>query len=350
MEDHEKFMNRCLELSGHGLGLVYPNPMVGAVVVCNNKIIGEGWHQKAGSPHAEVNAIHAVRDKGLLQRSTIYVNLEPCSHHGRTPPCADLILKSGIPRVVVGSLDPNPIVSGRGVKRLKDNGVEVISGVLRQECEEINKRFYTFHKKKRPYVILKWAQSKDGFIFPDAENIKKGSPVWITNEYSRQIVHQWRTEEASILVGRKTVEQDNPQLNSRDFKGSQIYRIIIDPELRLKGDLNIFDSSCPTLVFNSRRDDLENNIEFCKLDSEKDVTEQILKVLYIKGIQSLIVEGGSVTLNSFIESGFWDEARVFVGNSVFLNGIKAPDFKGKLQARSEIGKDILYMYKKMIDG
>lgn len=346
MEDHEKFMKRCLELANHGLGLVYPNPMVGAVVVYKNRIIGEGWHQKAGLPHAEVNAISAVEDKSLLRESTIYVNLEPCSHHGRTPPCADLIINNGIPKVVVGSLDPNPVVSGRGLQKLENNGVEVIHGVLKYECEALNKRFYTFHKEKRPYVILKWAQSKDGFIFPAGENIKKGSPVWITNEFSRQKVHQWRTEEASILVGRKTVAQDNPKLNSRDFRGNPLYRIIIDAELRLKGDLNVFDGSCPTLVFNSIRQEIENRIEFCKLDFEQEVVKQILEVLYDKGIQSLIVEGGSVTLNSFIKSGLWDEARVFEGHFVFYQGIKAPDFKGKLQEESEIENDKLYRYKK----
>ncbi|WKK65037.1 bifunctional diaminohydroxyphosphoribosylaminopyrimidine deaminase/5-amino-6-(5-phosphoribosylamino)uracil reductase RibD [Lutimonas zeaxanthinifaciens] len=346
MEDHEKFMKRCLELARHGLGLVYPNPMVGAVVVYEDRIIGEGWHQKAGSPHAEVNAINAVSDRSLLPKSTIYVNLEPCSHHGRTPPCADLIVKSGIPRVVVGSLDPNPLVSGRGLNKLRANSVEVISEVLKQESEELNKRFYTFHQKKRPYIILKWAQSKDGFIFPHAENIEKGSPVWITNEFSRQKVHQWRTEEASILVGRKTVEQDNPQLSSRDFKGNQLYRIIIDAELRLKGNLNIFDGSCPTLVFNSRRNEIDNNIEFCKLDFKEGVIEQILKVLYDKDIQSLIVEGGSVTINSFLDGELWDEARVFEGSAIFHKGIKAPELKGIHKVESQIGRDKLYRFKK----
>ncbi|UCE93894.1 MAG: bifunctional diaminohydroxyphosphoribosylaminopyrimidine deaminase/5-amino-6-(5-phosphoribosylamino)uracil reductase RibD, partial [Flavobacteriaceae bacterium] len=347
MVDHEKFMERCLELASHGLGLVYPNPMVGAVIVYQNKIIGEGWHQKAGSPHAEVNAINAVRDKSMLQKSVIYVNLEPCSHHGKTPPCADLIVKHGIPKVVVGSLDPNPVVAGRGLKRLEDNGVELIKGVLKQECEELNKRFYTFHKKKRPYVILKWAQSKDGFIFPNTENIKKGSPVWISNEFSRQKVHQWRTEEASILVGRKTVEQDNPRLNSRDFKGNPLYRIIIDPELRLTGDLNILDGSGPTLIFNAIRQEAENNennIEYCQLNFKGEVVEQILQVLYHKGIQSLIVEGGSITLESFMQSGLWDEIRIFEGAEDFNKGLKAPYFEGKLQAEFQIGNDKLFMY------
>ena len=347
MEDHEKFIKRCLELAAHGLGLVYPNPMVGAVVVHKNIIIGEGWHQKAGSPHAEVNAINAVRDKSLLQESTIYVNLEPCSHHGRTPPCADLIVNYGIPKVVIGSLDPNPVVSGRGLKKLRDNGVGVIHGVLKEECEELNKRFYTYHIKKRPYLILKWAQSKDGFIFPDDEKIKMGSPVWISNEFSRQKVHQWRAEEASILVGRKTVEQDNPKLNSRDFKGNPIHRIVIDNELRLKGDLNFFDGSIPTLVFNSKREVIENKIEYCKLNFEENVIQQILEVLYDKGIQSLIVEGGSMTLNSFIKSGLWDEARVFKGNSIFDKGIEAPELNGQLEAESHIGEDKLCMYKKI---
>ena len=276
MNDHKKFMKRCLELAKNGLGLVYPNPMVGSVIVYKDTIIGEGWHQKAGSPHAEVNAIDSVKNKALLLESTLYVNLEPCSHHGRTPPCADLIISNGIKKVVIGTVDTNSQVGGKGIKRLREHGVEVVVSVLEDAGRELNKRFFTFHEKKRPYVILKWAQSSDGYIFPDAAGVQKGLPFWISNSYSLQRVHQWRSEEASILVGKHTVQLDNPKLNVRDFAGNSILRIAIDRKLELATSLNFFDGSNETIIYNELKDETIDQLSFVRLDFSKDLITQIM--------------------------------------------------------------------------
>lgn len=332
-------------MAKNGLGSVYPNPMVGSVLVKNGLIIGEGWHQKAGSPHAEVNAINSVQDKNDLTEATLYVNLEPCSHHGRTPPCADYILKNGIKKVVIGAVDTNEEVGGRGIKRLKDNGVEVIVSVLENECLELNKRFYTFHEKQRPYIILKWAQSLDGFIFPDKDDVQKGAPFWISNPYSRQRVHQYRAEEAGILVGNNTLLQDNPQLSVRGFAGNQILRIAIDKDLQVEKTANIFDNTSNTLVFNKQMEVKDGNIEFVKLDFQKNIIPQIMEALHKRQIQSLIVEGGTITLDSFIASGLWDEARVFSSDQKFNKGIKAPLFDGILEKEEAIADNLLRIYK-----
>jgi diaminohydroxyphosphoribosylaminopyrimidine deaminase/5-amino-6-(5-phosphoribosylamino)uracil reductase len=345
MKDQEKFMKRCLELAKNGLGLVYPNPMVGSVIVCNGVIIGEGWHQKAGGPHAEVNAIDSVKNKSLLPESTLYVNLEPCSHYGRTPPCADLIIGHGIKKVVIGSVDTNTQVGGKGIKRLLDHGVEVVVSILEEEARELNKRFFTFHEKKRPYVILKWAQSQDGYIFPDPKVVRKGFPYWISNSYSLQTVHQWRSEEAAILVGKHTVQQDNPRLNVRDFKGNSILRIAMDRKLELSGSLNFFDGSCDTIIYNELKDEIIGGLSFVRLDFSKDIIVQIMKHLYQKEIQSLIVEGGAYTLNSFINANMWDEARVFIGTQYFENGLKAPVLDAVQIDQEQIGDNLLYLYK-----
>ena len=345
MEDQEKFMKRCLELAKNGLGLVYPNPMVGSVIVHNGVIIGEGWHQKAGAPHAEVNAIDSVKDKSLLSESTLYVNLEPCSHYGKTPPCADLIISHAIKKVVIGAVDTNSKVGGKGIKRLKDHGVEVVVSVLEEEARELNKRFFTFHEKKRPYVILKWAQSQDGFIFPDSKIVQKGLPFWISNSYSLQRVHQWRSEEASILVGKHTVQQDNPKLNVRDFSGNSILRIAIDRKLELSGSLNFFDGSSDTIIYNELKDEIIGQLSFVKLDFSKEIISQIMTDLYKKEIQSLIIEGGAFTLNSFIASGLWDEARVFKGSQLFKNGLKAPVLDDQQFDEEQIDDNILCIYK-----
>ena len=325
-------MLRCLQLAQNGLGRTYPNPLVGCVVVHKDKIIGEGWHQEAGKPHAEVNAIASVADKSLLRESELYVNLEPCSHHGRTPPCSDLIVKMGVPRVFIGSIDENALVNGAGIERLKSNGCEVTTGILEKECRELNKRFFTFHREKRPYVILKWAESSDGFIFPSQEQVQEKGPVWISNSYSRQLVHKWRAEEAAILVGTRTAIQDDPSLTTREVKGNSILRLVIDRKGKVGLESKVFQGDDPTIVFsegtrnkNEVPEHLRDNVRFEVLNFESSVPRQILDVLYKEGIQSLIIEGGAVTLNAFIASGLWDEARVFKGERMFEGGLKAPE-------------------------
>lgn len=321
---HDTYMQRCLDLALNGLGTTYPNPLVGCVIVFNGVIIGEGWHQKAGGPHAEVNAINSVEDEGMLAEATLYVNLEPCSHHGRTPPCSDLIIRKRIKNVVIGVVDSNEKVSGTGITRLEQNGVAVISGVMEKECREINRRFFTFHEKRRPYIILKWAQSADAYIFPDAKMAKKGAPVWISNSYSRQRVHQWRAQEASILVGKNTVLQDNPRLNVRDIKGPPIVRMVIDRNLEIPADRHVFDHTIDTVIFNAIKEEIKGKVYYVKLDFSVNILDAIMRYLYEHNMQSLIVEGGAFTLNEFLSAGLWDEARVFCGAQKFKGGIRAP--------------------------
>lgn len=328
-------MRRCINLANNGLGSTYPNPLVGSVVVYNDRIIGEGWHLQAGEPHAEVNAIRAVKDKKLLSKSTIYINLEPCSHHGKTPPCADLIVEMHIKKVVIGTLDFNSKVYGKGVKRLKDAGCEVVVGVLEKESRFLNRRFFTFHQKKRPYIILKWAETKDGFIFPEENTSKINKPVWISNAYALQLVHKWRTEEQSILVGTNTVVKDNPKLNARNYYGNSPIRIALDRRLRIPNSYNFFDNQVETIIFTEKElVDEEGITSWIKIDFSNNVTNQILSVLYKRGIQSLIIEGGSKILNSFIEDGLWDEARVFKSETNFFKGISAPNIIGKRENKS----------------
>ena len=343
--EHNLYMRRCLQLAANGLGLVYPNPMVGSVIVYKGLIIGEGWHQKAGKAHAEVNAIKSVKEKELLSKATLYVNLEPCSHYGKTPPCADLIIKSNIKKVVIGSIDTNDMVGGKGIKRLKENGIEVIHSVMEKECRELNKRFFTFHEKNRPFVILKWAQSKDGYIFPDQTKAESGTPFWISNKYSLQRVHQLRSQEASILVGKNTVLQDNPKLNLRHFEGSGVLRLAIDRNLELPDDKNFFDQSVQTIIYNEKRDEVINSLHYVKLDFEKDVIAQIMKHLHHLEIQSVIVEGGAYTLERFIRSDIWDEALVFEGDQLFKEGIKGPDIGVMPFVNQKILNDDMYLYK-----
>ena len=345
MSEQEIFMTRCLELAKNGLGLVYPNPMVGSVIVYKGRIIGEGWHQKAGYPHAEVNAINSVKNKNLLSESTLYVNLEPCSHQGRTPPCADLIVRSGIKKVVIGTFDSNEKVGGNGIKRLRKNGVEVVVPVMEKACRDLNRRFFTFHEQKRPYVILKWAQSKDGFIFPDKEKVEKGIPYWISNTYSLQRVHQWRSEEAAILVGKQTVLQDDPKLNVRDFTGNSIMRIAIDRDLEIPDTFHFLDRSIKTIIYNQVKDEQKGELHYIKLDFTEEIVPQILKQLYKMQIQSLIIEGGAYTLNAFVNSGFWDEARVFHGEQYFKKGLKAPVLDAVQIKEEHIAQNILYVSK-----
>ncbi|HRN45021.1 MAG TPA: bifunctional diaminohydroxyphosphoribosylaminopyrimidine deaminase/5-amino-6-(5-phosphoribosylamino)uracil reductase RibD, partial [Flavobacterium sp.] len=312
MKINEKYIRRCIELARNGLGTTYPNPLVGSVIVYDGKIIGEGWHKKSGESHAEVNAVKAVKDKSLLKKATIYVSLEPCSHFGKTPPCCDLIIKNNIPNVVIGTVDPNVKVAGNGIKKLIEAGIHVTVGVLEEECNALNKRFFTFHKKKRPFIVLKWAESQDGFIAPTEKLEKK--PVWITNQYSRQLVHKWRTEEQAILVGTQTAIDDNPKLNARDWSGKNPIRLVIDQNNRIEKNNHIFDNQAVTIVFSKSIDTIKKeNTIFEILDFEKNIAEQIVQILYQHQIQSVIIEGGRQTLQTFIDANLWDEARVFVG-------------------------------------
>lgn len=330
----EKYIRRCIALARNGLGTTYPNPLVGSVIVHDGKIIGEGWHKKTGEAHAEVNAIHSVKDKSLLPQATIYVSLEPCSHFGKTPPCSDLIIHHKIPNVVIGTIDPFAKVSGNGIKKLKEAGANVIVGVLQDECNELNKRFFTFHTKKRPYIILKWAETADRYIAPLAREEQK--PVWITNSYSRQLVHKWRTEEQGILVGTQTVIDDNPSLTARDWKGNHPVRIVVDKKNRISKESAIFDDSALTFLIT------ETEIEFTE-----NIANQICSYLYEKEIQSVIIEGGSRTLQTFIDAQMWDEARVFKGNIHFSSGLVAPTITGKIIEEQKIGSDKLIIYARL---
>ncbi len=354
MENQEKYIRRCIELAKNGLGTTYPNPMVGSVIVYEDKIIGEGWHIKSGEPHAEVIAIQSVKDKSLLKKSTIYVSLEPCSHFGKTPPCCDLIIKNEIPNVVIGTVDSNVKVAGNGIKKLIEAGANVTVGVLEAECKELNKRFFIFHEKQRPYVILKWAESQDGFIAPilrpfgkvkagyAQDDIKNRKPVWITNEFSRQLVHKWRSEEQAILVGTQTVIDDNPKLDVRDWTGKNPIRIVLDQNNRIPTDIHIYDDDIKTIIFSKfANTTIGENTTFVVIDFEQNLAQEILKVLHKHNIQSVIIEGGRQTLQTFIDENLWDEARLFIGNIAFENGIKAPIIAlGKIEKHS-IGNDEL---------
>jgi diaminohydroxyphosphoribosylaminopyrimidine deaminase / 5-amino-6-(5-phosphoribosylamino)uracil reductase len=329
----QKYIKRCLELALNGFGVTYPNPMVGCVIVYDSKIIGEGWHKKAGEAHAEVNAIAAVKDKELLKKAILYVNLEPCAHYGKTPPCADLIVKYAIPKVVIGALDTNKLVSGKGVAHLKNNACEVVVGVLEKECLELNKRFYGYHNKKRPYIILKWAASADGFIAPKPHENQKREPIFLTHKKSLQLVHKWRAEEQAILVGTQTAIADNPKLNVRHIDGKNPTRVVIDRTLKIPKNSHLFDTSVKTIVIMDIKSNLPkdtNNLIFEKITFDKNRPQQICDVLYKHHLQSVIIEGGAQTLQSFIETNLWDEARIFTSDKSLVEGLKAPVIKGQV--------------------
>ncbi len=337
------FMQRCLDLAIKGIRYVSPNPMVGCVIVCKNKIIGEGYHEVFGGAHAEANAIEQVKDKELLKEAKLYVSLEPCDHKGKTPPCTDLILKYGIPEVIIGITDPNPAVSGKGIVRLEQAGVKVKSGVLESSCYELNKRFFTFHLKQRPYVILKWAQTLDGFLDKKRESGEQ-KINWISSPETQTLVHKWRSEEQSILVGRNTIINDNPSLTVREYGGLNPIRIVIDSQLQVSASLKIYSEDAPTLIFNRVRNEKKKNIEWIKINETS--TKNILEELYKRNIQSVFVEGGSRTLQYFIIDNAWDEARVVVGQKNFEDGYKAPVLN-RLPVRShKFGKDMVYYFKR----
>ncbi len=344
MKVQEKYIKRCIELAKNGLGTTYPNPLVGCVIIFENTIIGEGWHKKSGASHAEVIAIESVKNKELLSSSTLYVSLEPCSHFGKTPPCADLILKYKIPNVVIGTVDPNSKVAGKGIQKLKDSGVNVTFGILEKEGNELNKRFFTFHRKNRPYIILKWAESADGFISP--KNKTEQKPVWISNEYSRQLVHKWRSEEQAILVGTQTIIDDNPSLTVRDWVGKNPIRVVIDKENAIDLSSNVFDNKAKTIVFSNKEvTSNSDKIQTIKIDFDTNSTQEIVKKLYNNNIQSIIIEGGRKTLQSFIDANLWDEARVFIGEINLKEGTKAPELNRKINLKVVLKKDTLLLYR-----
>lgn len=388
----ERYMQRCLDIASHASSYTAPNPMVGAVVVCNDMIIGEGFHSAAGRPHAEVEAINSIKDKSLLSHSTLYVNLEPCCHYGKTPPCTELIIKHHIPKVVVGSIDSNPQVGGKGIRRLREAGCEVIIGVLEKECRELNRRFFTFHGSKRPYILLKWAQTSDGFMDIDRSG-ELAESYWITNNALRIKVHQWRAEESAIWIGPNTLLHDNPQLNVRYCSGRQPLRIMHCSELPTESfKYHLFDKSQKSLVFNAGIQNEEPNLSLVRIkglsklrgvsntdgkscgkhlsgenifgnfisagkpqDSNipyssngilrADVLKQMLDYLYEKQVLSVMVEGGCKTLQSFIDSGLWDEARVLVGNCCWGKGLKAPEIEQNPQLTEYVEDNKIIYYR-----
>ncbi|MDE1206703.1 bifunctional diaminohydroxyphosphoribosylaminopyrimidine deaminase/5-amino-6-(5-phosphoribosylamino)uracil reductase RibD [Tenacibaculum larymnensis] len=350
--NHEKYIQRCLELAKKGIGTTRPNPSVGAVIVYENKIIGEGFTSPYGGPHAEVNAINSVQNQDLLKEATIYVTLEPCSHHGKTPPCADLIIEKEIPNIVIGCLDTNNLVGGKGIERLKKAGRNVIVGVCEEACKEHHKRFFTVQNKKRPYIILKWAETKDGFIAPLTKEEQK--PVWISNQYSQQLVHKWRSEEHAILVGTNTVIADNPSLTVRSWSGNNPIRIVIDKSLRIPTEATVFDGNIQTIVITEvekKTDVISNDGEkshvliYEKIDFSSRIAEQICEVLHKHQIQSIIIEGGAQTLQTFINENLWDEARIFTGDISIKEGVERPVFNAKLSSEEKIDNDILRIYR-----
>lgn len=328
-------MQRALELATLGSGAVSPNPLVGCVIVHDDRIIGEGWHKVYGEAHAEVNAVNSVADKSLLKESTVYVTLEPCSHFGKTPPCADLLIKENVKRVVICNDDPFPLVAGKGIEKLELAGIQITRNVLAEAGREVNKRFFTFVEKKRPYIILKWAQTADGFIARENYDSK-----WISDEYSRQLVHKWRAEEDAILVGSSTALHDNPTLNVRDWTGRDPVRVVIDRSLKLPGSLNLFNGPQRTICYNLKEEKTKENVHFAKI-GEGQFIEEVVKDLCTRKIQSIIVEGGAKTLQAFIDANLWDEARVFYSPIHFQNGIEAPHIKGKQMQEIKLKADTL---------
>jgi len=331
--DDMTYMRRSLELAGRAEGCTSPNPMVGAVVVHDGVVIGEGYHLSAGTPHAEVHALAAVRDRSLLPQSTLYVSLEPCSHHGRTPPCADLIISSGIRRVVVGTVDTSIKVAGRGIARLREAGIEVVTGVEEEECRRINRRFFTWHEKQRPFVVLKWARSSDGYIDLERKAGETAEPHWITGASERILVHRWRAAEDAILAGGGTVRADNPSLDVRLWKGKNPLRVIVSRSGAMNPASKVFDGTVDTVLFTCNKKVSLPGIRIVKLADNQYFIEAVLKALHEMGVQSLFVEGGAFIIRHFAESGLWDEARRFTGMVRFEGGV--PDqFPGFVPEKS----------------
>ncbi|NND15044.1 MAG: bifunctional diaminohydroxyphosphoribosylaminopyrimidine deaminase/5-amino-6-(5-phosphoribosylamino)uracil reductase RibD [Eudoraea sp.] len=347
MKIHEKYIMRCLELGQKAIGIAAPNPAVGACIVHNNAIIGEGYTSRYGGHHAEVNALAQVADKSILENSTLYVSLEPCSHHGKTPPCTDAIIAAGLSRVVIGIQDPNTKVNGKGISSLKKAGIEVITGVLKNECREHHKRFLCNHENHRPYVILKWAKTSDGFMAPTQQRRKgEKKPYWITGSLARQRVHLWRSQEQVILVGSNTVLEDNPELSVRRWTGNSPIRVVLDQD----NDVNAGHRVCNDIaqswiVSPEKRTDLPPQVASISIPFDDHLIENVLQELQDRKVSSLFVEGGAQTLTAFINAGLWDEARVFTANLEFGEGLAAPEVKGRALLREKIGADTLLIYK-----
>ena len=329
---HEFYMSRCIEVAKKGIGTTYPNPCVGCIIVYKNTIISEAYSSKHGENHAEINAINKIKNKEKLKKSTLYVTLEPCSHFGKTPPCCIAISNHQIPKVVIGTVDNSSKVNGKGIKELEKNNIDVEFGILEKECKELHKNFLCFNKNKRPYYILKWAQSADKFISPINNSTNK--PFWISSKHSRQLVHKWRSKENAILVGYNTVINDNPNLNVRDWKGKNPVRIIIDLENQLEDHYNVFNDQAKTIKITKNDIDLYSSSVF-----------EISNFLFKKNIQSVIVEGGKKTLDQFIKNDLWDEARIFTSDKKIKKGLEAPKIKGKIILIKQIGSDKLKVLK-----
>ena len=342
MTKDEKYIARCIQLAKNACCNAAPNPMVGAVIVHNGIIIGEGYHIRCGEPHAEVNAIRSVKNESLLKEATIYVSLEPCSHYGKTPPCADLIIEKGIPEVVIGCMDPFSMVAGRGIEKLRKAGIKVTVGVLEKECQQLIRRFITFNTQKRPYITLKWAESADGFIDKNREG---GNPVLLSTPLTSMVVHKRRAEHDAILVGRKTALLDNPSLTTRNWFGKDPIRLVIDKDLTLPKDLCLFDGKIRTIIFTQKASaEKHPSVEYIRLDFTQNILPQIMEVLYNLKVQSLLVEGGSILLQSFIDEDLWDEAYIET-SPIYLNeGIRAPkiDEKHKHSTYNYFGRDVLH--------
>ncbi|WP_192822405.1 bifunctional diaminohydroxyphosphoribosylaminopyrimidine deaminase/5-amino-6-(5-phosphoribosylamino)uracil reductase RibD [Rufibacter sp. LB8] len=341
MDSSEKYMRRALDLALLGTGKVRPNPLVGCVVVHDKKIIGEGWHQQYGGPHAEVNALNSVADKSLLPHSQVYVTLEPCSHYGKTPPCADFLLQHGVRDVIICNADPNPLVAGKGIKKLMDAGCKVHLGVLEQEGIGVNRRFFTVQTKKRPYIVLKWAQSSDGFIaLPNCQ------PCQISGPLAKQLVHKWRTEEQAILVGTRTAIFDNPQLNVRHWPGPAPLRIAIDKQLQIPASHYLLDGSQPTLIYMLQQKAATTQTEYIPLSPEENLLEQLLTDLHQRNVQSVLVEGGTFLLETFLQLNLWDEIRIFRSPVNLTDGVSAPQLPIlPFNSRTMVGDDELTVYQ-----
>jgi len=332
-------MQRCLDLAQKALGKTYPNPMVGCVIVHNDVIIGEGFHEKAGEAHAEINAINSVKNAELLNESTIYVSLEPCAHFGKTPPCATTIVEIGFKKVVIGTLDSHDKVNGKGKQIIEDAGIEVVSGVLEEECQELNKRFFTFHQKQRPFIILKWAESADGFLDKDFKPSQIGNPL------TKQFVHQLRSQEHAILVGTQTALTDNPSLTTREVVGRNPVRILIDFELKVPLAFNMYNKEAQTIIFNSDKESIEENITFIKIARE-NFLENLMQKLFEQHIQSVIIEGGRFTLQQFIDKNLWDETIIIKNEKLhLLNGTNAPNFKAQKFETKRFRDNTIQFYK-----
>ena len=341
--DHDKYMQRCLQIARAGQGRVAPNPMVGAVLVHRDRIVGEGFHRAFGGPHAEVNAIRSVRNRDLLPESTLYVNLEPCAHVGKTPPCADLIIASGIPKVVVAQVDPNPVVGGKGILKLRQAGVDVTTGVFEEDALFLNRRFNTYHSQKRPYIILKWAQTANGFMDRSRDDFQTGIN-WISHPFTKKMVHKWRSEEEAIIVGAGTIRNDDPELTVRGWFGKSPMRVALSQKGELPQSSAIFGDSQPIWIINNVHEKISGKEEWMMGKNNETLPETAARVLYERGLTSVLVEGGAQTLQSFIEAGLWDEARVIVSDATFRSGLNAPLLSVNATSRQNYGRDQIFQY------